>query len=75
MKIVALALAGASLVSAAPVFASPPPTRPVVQYYVLDGRTKLAGPLPSYYACKARLAVVARLHGDGLFCASNWIAP
>ncbi len=73
MKIVALALAAAALVSAAPVFASAPPTRPVVHYYVIDGRAKLAGPFPSYYACNARLGALRTLHGDAIFCASDWI--
>jgi hypothetical protein len=73
MKIVALTLAAAALVSAAPVLASPPPTRPIVHYYVTDGRTKLAGPFASFYACNARLGALQTLHGDAIFCASDWI--
>ncbi len=73
MKIVALALAAVSLLSASPVCASPPPTRPVVQYFVVDGHSRLAGPFASYYACSARLGVFKKLRGEAIFCASNWI--
>ena len=74
MKIVALALAAVSLVSASPVLASPPPTKPVVYYYVIDGRTRLSGQFATYYACNAQLRMLEKLRGAQIFCASNWIA-
>ena len=68
LALVAVALAG---VSAA--LASSPPAVHGANYYVTDGRAKLAGPFPSYHLCAAALDARKKQPNALLFCASGWV--
>ncbi len=72
MRTLAFTFCAALCVNSLPATASSPAPAPHAPYYVTDGRTAVAGPFRTYFACSQDLKTLRQVN-NSLFCGSTWI--